>query len=60
MVLREARRFFMSARLLSVSAMLVVALGLGMSGLALGLLLPFSSPTYPISWYSDRGKRFLQ
>lgn len=47
MILREARRFFRSARVLTVSAVLVLALGLGTSGLALGLLLAFSSPVYP-------------
>lgn len=47
MVLREVRRFLKSSRLLSVSGVLILALGIGTSGLTLALLLAFSSLTYP-------------
>jgi putative ABC transport system permease protein len=47
MVWKEARRFFRSSPLLSLSAVGVLALGFGASALALALLLAFSSPTYP-------------
>lgn len=47
MIFREARRFLRSSRLLSVSAILIVALGIGASALALSLLMALSSLSYP-------------
>jgi predicted permease len=47
MVLREARRLLQRSPILSLSAIAVLALGIGASGLALALLLAFSSLTYP-------------
>jgi len=47
MIVREARRFLKSSPLLSLSAMAVLALGIGASTLALAMLLAFSSLTSP-------------
>jgi putative ABC transport system permease protein len=47
MVLREARRFFKSSPLLSLSGAVVLALGIGASALTLALLMAFSSLAYP-------------
>jgi putative ABC transport system permease protein len=47
LLLREARRFFRRSPLLGLSAIAVLGLGMGTSGLGLTLLLAFSSPSYP-------------
>lgn len=47
MVVREVRRFLQSSPILSLSAVAVLALGIGASWLALAMLLAFSSLTYP-------------
>lgn len=47
MVLREARRFLMSSPLLSLAGVVVLALGIGSSTLALVLLMKLSSLSYP-------------
>ncbi|HET9282366.1 MAG TPA: ABC transporter permease [Candidatus Angelobacter sp.] len=46
MIMRESRRFFRSSPLLSLSGTVVLALGIGVSSLALALILAFSSLTY--------------
>jgi putative ABC transport system permease protein len=46
-ILREARRYWRSSPLLSLSAVAVLALGIGACALTLALLLAFSSLTYP-------------
>jgi len=47
MILREARRFYRGSRLLSLSGVVVLALGIGASAVLLALMLAFSSLTYP-------------
>jgi hypothetical protein len=47
MFFREARRFLRSSPLLGLSAVVVLALGIGASALTLGLLLALSSLSYP-------------
>lgn len=47
MILREARRFFRSSRLLGLSGIMVLALGIGASTFALALMLAFSSLASP-------------
>ncbi len=47
MILIESRRFFKSSRILSLTGVLVLALGLGASAVAASLLLAFSSLRYP-------------
>jgi putative ABC transport system permease protein len=47
MIVREARRFLKSSPLLSLSAVAVLALGIGASTFALAMLLAFSSLTSP-------------
>jgi predicted permease len=46
MIMRESRRFLRSSPLLSLSGTVVLALGIGVSSLALALILAFSSLTY--------------
>jgi predicted permease len=47
MILRETRRFFRSNLLLGISGIVVLALGIGTTALALALLFSFSSLAYP-------------
>lgn len=46
MIMRESRRFLRSSPLLSLSGTVVLALGIGISSLALAFILAFSSLTY--------------
>lgn len=47
MMIRESRRFFKSSPLLSVTGVLLLAVGVGSSAIAASLLQAFSSPRYP-------------